>query len=488
MFTLLFPMGHVDAAGWGAEERLSVGYPTRVMDLEVDVAETGLAIAGWDCFDSAKARTSSWVALYDPVTGWSDGMMLGSVDRDTYIHNVDINDRGEAIAIWLKVSGGIVIPTVAIYKPGSGWQEPVQLGTEPATQIYSSDVAIGADGGAVAAWAGRVGSNSVVWASAYSPESGWSATESLVDSVNVHDDPMVGIGPQGDSLVVFRERIEVSPNNYDGRLKFCTYDAVIGWSAMADVNGEEVGLGAPDAHMDTDERGRTLLAYSFVNGTTGLLDVHATYFDGSAWTQPIALNREDGMFSMCPDVSLAPDGKGMVLWSNNNLSFQEWQYRTFDQGNFGPIESISLEGVDSIAWPYIDFSQGMHGIATAFIKLEGEEVEHAYATRYSPSTGWTGWERLDKSALNSIYFLVRGGIDREGRAVVAWISNDESSEQQRSVWATGYDPGTVVVDLQKEVDALRGQLGIAIIIAVVAVVVAATSLLLLFRKKGRGTG
>lgn len=493
---VMLPAAGAEASsGWGAEERLSVQHPTWVTDLEVDVSEGGQAIAAWDCYDSAEVRTSSWVAMYDPEKGWSDGSMLDSASFSSYTQNVEINANGMAMVAWARATGGFVYPMVAVYDAEEGWQEPVMLSTDQATHIYSMDVSLNDQGQAVVAWDATIGTSNDVLVSYYTPASGWGSASHLIYSDKMQSDTMVGIDDQGGAVVVWRERVEVPGQPDRGQFRFSAYSNATGWSAESTVNGEDVGLGSPSAHMDMDGQGRVLLAYGCRNTTSNSYDVHSTYYNNSIWQPPVVLSREDGKESNCPDVSLAKDGWGMVVWAGWNGSINEYQYREFDGGAFGPIGVIPQMPVDGMNWPYIDVSDGKQVIATTEVRLDGESVDHAYAVRYSPSTGWSEWERLDKGSLTSVYFLVRGGVDREGRAVVAWISYDDASNKDRSIWTSSYAVEAVeaeisvdvedtgAAEIQASVDDLRGQLTLAIAAAVAAMALAAISLVLLIRKR-----
>ncbi len=496
---VMLPAAGAEApSGWSAEERLSVQHPTMATALEVDVSEGGKAIAAWDCYDNAVVRTSAWVAMYDPERGWSDGSMLDSASFSTYIQNVEINADGMAVVVWARATGGFVYPMAAVYDAEAGWQEPVMLSTDQATHIDSMEVSLNDQGQAVAAWSVTIGNSNDVLVSSYAPSSGWGPASHLIYSDKMQSDVMVEVDDQGSAVVVWKERVEVPGQSDEGLFRFSVYTNATGWSAESTINSDDVGLGSPSAHMDMDGQGRVLLAYGCRNTTSNGYDVHSTYYNGSIWLPPVVLSREDGNESNCPDVSLAKDGWGMVVWAAWNGSISEYQYRTFDGGAFGPIGVIPQMPIDGMNWPYIDVSDTRHVIATTEVQLEGESVYHAYTVRYSPSTGWSEWERLDKGSLTSIYFLVRGGVDSEGGAVVAWISYDDASNTDRSIWASNYvveaeeaeipvvvdDPG--MAGMKASVDDLRGQLTLAIAAAVAATVLAAISLVLLIRERREG--
>jgi hypothetical protein len=236
--------------------------------------------------------------------------------------------------------------------------------------------------------------------------------------------------------------------------------------------------------MAVDGKGNAVLAYGIYNSTSHAEESYATYYNGNVWMPPTLLSANDGLESACPDVDLTKDGWGMVVWGQWNGGIKQYQYRVVESGAFGPIQIVPQETVKSMNWPYLDVSEGKHAILTTNVVWEGETKSHAYAVRYSPSAGWSEWERLDKNSLNDIYFLVRGGIDRNGDAAVAWISYDDSSIWNMSIRASTYSSGTVEVDLQREVNDLKGELSLALMVAVIATVIAVISLALLFRRKG----
>jgi hypothetical protein len=174
----------------------------------------------------------------------------------------------------------------------------------------------------------------------------------------------------------------------------------------------------------------------------------------------------------------------MVVWAQWNGTIDDYQYRTFEDGIFGPLETIPRGELTGFNWPYVHVS-GRNVIVTTGALAAGEDVQHAYAARYSPADGWSALERLDPDCPFSIYFLVRRGIDAHGNAMVAWISHDEHAGLNCSVWVSSYAVDEVavqVVDTQGDLDALRGQLNLAILVAIAAMVAAIASLGILFWK------
>lgn len=472
-------------AGWSAEERLTVDLPTAATGLEVEVNDHGSAIAAWNCWDRSALRSVAWVSLYDPERGWSGGTLLDGTSYSSSVEGTAINDNGTAMAAWTVEKNGSYHPMAAMYLAGEGWQERKTLSTLQASATYDADVAINGNGEAVMAWDATIGGSYHIMASIYSPSTGWSAAASLIDSANFQGHPMVGISEKGDVLVAWTERLENPDHTYTGILRYCTYGAVTGWSVQAMVNGDDVDQGSPVAHMDMNSKGSALLAYSCEVAGSSRSESRAAFYDGISWSPAVTLSAEDGVESACPDVGLADDGWGIVVWAEWRGGISEYQYRTFQNGTFGEREVIPHGAMSDLNWPSIDVSAGGRALATTKASMDGETVTHAYAVRYSRVDGWSSWERLDTNSLSPIYFLVKGGIDSAGNCAAAWLSYDDASMLNISAWASTYTaPGVTVQEVgpQEEIDSLRGQLGLAIIAAVTAIALALASLGLLFWK------
>ncbi len=490
LIVVVLPAACAGSSGeWSAEERLTVQFPTRASDLMVDVSEDGSAIAAWDCYDPSTLRTSAWVATYDPEKGWTGGSLLDGTAYSSSAQDVAMSNNGTAVAVWDAARNGYDVPMAAVYVAGEGWQERVALSTQQIASIYAIDAAVNEHGETVAAWDAEINGAHLIMTAIYSPTAGWSEAATLITSAHYQADPMVGISDRGDAMVAWREWRENPDNSYTGILRYSTYSAASGWSAQAIVNDDDVNLGSPAANMEMNGRGEALLAYSCEVTGSARAESRGTFYDGAAWRPAATLSEEDDQESACPDVGLADDGWGMVVWGQWNGTIREYQYRTLENGTFGPLGMMPHGAVSGLNWPYIDVSEGRKVIATTLAATDGEDEQHAYAVRYSPADGWSAWERLDLNSLNSVYFLVRGGIDAQGNAVAAWISYDEPSGQNCSVWASSYAVDEVVVqevDPRGEIDALRGQLNLAVLVAVVAMVIAtASSVLLLWKMRGK---
>jgi hypothetical protein len=82
-------------------------------------------------------------------------------------HNAQIgfDTQGNAVAIWARAAGSETHPRAAIYSPGTGWGEAVEV--ESSGDILEPMIAVAPDGTALAVWQqvdGTTGA-SMLWSS-----------------------------------------------------------------------------------------------------------------------------------------------------------------------------------------------------------------------------------------------------------------------------------------------------------------------------------
>ncbi|HVE38387.1 MAG TPA: hypothetical protein VNM14_00780 [Planctomycetota bacterium] len=193
-------------AGWGAATALeteSTGY-AGLLSMAFDAAGNAMAIwqretgtpgtptrirarryvagVGWD---------ASHVLLDDPAAGSASWCHLG------------FDGSGTAIAIWMQYDGSRTNGWSRRYVPGAGWTAPERFENN-GPNIFLPELAVSADGSAVATWASSTPARSDAWASRYTPGGGWTAGSLLEsdDSGNVYD-PHVGMDDSGRAIVVW---------------------------------------------------------------------------------------------------------------------------------------------------------------------------------------------------------------------------------------------------------------------------------------------
>ncbi len=243
----MFANGRPAGGSWGATSRF---------DPSPRLAANNLSIGADDVGGAFSLSTYSIVGNYSPYIAFNSGGVWGS---PTLIPGV--SDASPALAagdaqgnIWVvfAVSVGTDLDVEAIrYTKSGGWNSPVSI---EAMQGYAWPVSlcVAADGSVVVVWEDGPGSTQRIWASRYSPATGWAAAEKLqpTDDFVVTARSVVDSG--GNAIVAWEQSSTIWMSRY-----------VVGkgWTAEVVDSGQQ-----PDLSINAE--GKAVLAYSHSTGTS----------------------------------------------------------------------------------------------------------------------------------------------------------------------------------------------------------------------------
>jgi hypothetical protein len=195
--------------GWGAAGVIESGtspayYPEIAFDLG------GNALAAW-------VQTSNvWVNSYAPGTGWVPAN-AATIENAGGVSGLDVafDALGNALVVWSRDDGS-ENPTIwsnrfiAGTGPGTGWGtaemiETIEAGTRGA---FSPQVAFDADGHALAVWVQENAENywrNDVWSNRYTAGVGWGTAERIETGAGNASYPQIAIDANGNAMAVWTQ-------------------------------------------------------------------------------------------------------------------------------------------------------------------------------------------------------------------------------------------------------------------------------------------
>jgi len=165
--------------GWGEPELLQAEEvtPARIPSIAAD--PVGNAIAIWIQRDvDISATEFVWSRRFEPGTGWG---VAESIDDETTRGlagtrtAVGMDDSGNAIAVWAR---GPSLLWSNRYTAGSGWGTSELIKGDPSTQVLVQRLAVGANGDAFVVWVQTEETRDDIWAARFSGLQ-WGAPERL---------------------------------------------------------------------------------------------------------------------------------------------------------------------------------------------------------------------------------------------------------------------------------------------------------------------
>ena len=194
---------YVPGTGWGTAEEIETekGY---AVGAEVAFDSDGNAIAVWKHWDGI--RYSIWSNHYIPGSGWGTAELIETNDGNANRPKVAVNARGNAIGIWSQWDGNYSSVYSNRYVPEVGWGTAELIETNDGNASSHTEIAIDADGNAIAVWTQRDDHNRwKIWANRYVAGIGWGTAELIGtngDDVDVYD-PQVTINANGYAMAVW---------------------------------------------------------------------------------------------------------------------------------------------------------------------------------------------------------------------------------------------------------------------------------------------
>ena len=236
------------------------------------VGFSGAALAGLAgaLLAPAPAGASSW---------WSSPIDLSAPSDDPSIPQVAVNAQGDAVAVWNGEIGVNVVAQAAVRKAGRTWQAPINI-SAPSTLDLDPRVALDAQGNAVAVWR-RYDGNEYIVQSAARPENGrWRAPVNLSAAGHSAGGAQVAVDPQGNAVAIWQ--------------RFKSRNVIAVQSAVRPVGG--------------------------------------------SWQAPVELSASVQDSSTHPQVAVAATGDAVAVWKNDGVSSFIVKAAARPAGGQAPVE------------------------------------------------------------------------------------------------------------------------------------------------------
>jgi Bacterial Ig-like domain len=274
---------------------------------EVDLAGGGDVIAVW----SQSGVSGIWANRHEAGTGWSGAQSIQFEPGSASGPRVDANSRGDALAVWQQFNGTNNDTWASRYVAGSGWGTAVKI-DQGAGTTADSQVAIDADGNALAVWAQYSGSRSDIWASRFTVRGGWHAP-TLVDSEDAGSatHPKLALDGAGNAVLVWRQSDGSRTHIWASR-----FEVGRGWQGTTLLQTSLAGTSVePDVAVDP--AGNATVAWSQYDNS--IWSIWSTRYDAVAgWGTAALIETQDNDDAHTPRVAADAAGNVTALWSHGS--------------------------------------------------------------------------------------------------------------------------------------------------------------------------
>ncbi len=407
------------APGWLAPTNLSVGGEDGEGP-QVAAGPQGEVVAIWESDDGSD--TSIETASRPPGGIWSAPTQLTAPGLDAYDPEIAIGSQGEAIAIWARVDGGKPLIQAATRPVGGSWSAGTNLST-PGQQADRPQIAIDAQGNAIAAWERSDGSHYIVQAATRPPGGSWSAPDDLSAAGQNATNPMLAVNPGGEAITVWER--------YNGShfvVQVATRDAGGGWSAATNLSAAAKDGTRPRVALDPG--GDAVVLWRSGDGTDLIVET-ASRPPGSSWSAPAELTAP-GLDAYAPRIAIDAQGNAIAAWERSDGSHYIVQAATRPPGgSWSAPASLSAPDHDA-GRPAI----GVNAVGSTIVSWSRSDGSHyiVQAAARPPAGTWSA--SVDLSAPSQDAYAPELATDPWGDAVAVWEGDDGSHS---IVQGAGYD-------------------------------------------------
>jgi len=266
--------------------------------------------------------------------------------------------NGNAVAVWQQADGERFNIWSNRYTPSGGWGEAEQIedNTGNATR---PEVAMDPSGNAIAVWQQYDGERDNIWSNRYTPGVGW-GTQTPIENDNAGPatSPQVAVDANGNAIAVWQQYDGERDNIWSNR-----YTATTGGWSTAELIETEDGGEASEPQVAMDRSGNAVAVWSQFDGTS--FDIWSNRYEGTWGTAQRIEDNETGA-ALSPQVAMDASGSAVVVWTQPHgahTSIWSSRYAT----SFGwlgeePIESYDQGGATA---PQVAMAMEPNGSATA---------------------------------------------------------------------------------------------------------------------------
>jgi Glycosyl hydrolase family 26 len=306
---------------------------------QVALAPDGTATVVWTRWDGADFRVQER-RISAGGTPEAATRTLTGAGQNAFDPRVDVSPAGEATVVCKRYDGFHYLVVLRRVAPDGTAEAPSQRLSEAGRDAVDPQVAVAADGSALAVWSRFVeGAESVVQAREVAPGGTLAAAPvDLSAAGGSAIQPQVGLGPSGEATIVW-DRFDGSSWVVQGRR--LTAAGVPEGAAFA---LSAAGRSAAEPRLAVDGAGVATAVWERYDGSNFVIQARRAGPAGPLGSGAVQLSA-GGRDAADPQLALSPDGDATVLWSRTDGS--NWIVQRRDlaaDGTLGTTSNLSAAG------------------------------------------------------------------------------------------------------------------------------------------------
>lgn len=388
---------------------------------------------------------------------WGTPGVMSARTEAEFLPKIAVSANGSAMAVWesIEVIGFVHEIYYSHYTVGSGWSTPDVINPFLSNR-RSPEVAIDADGNAIAVWKGVAsGDGFDVYASRYTVGSGWSQHEKLhINDPDAFDDEsaaQIAMDASGNALVVWSSAYGIQYNRYT---------VGVGWGAP-EVHRVISAVGSsidsePELGMNAD--GDAMAVWQEHPSLNGERHLWSSRYDFATdtWGAPQVVDPINGAQpAFANNVVLDASGNATATWTHYDGTRLHVMVNRHEAGVWGTAAPLAINNTDPSGGAF-DSRIAIDGSGHVFAMWRQIFDDSFYmSSRFTPGAGWSTPVVIGDYVENRVSSAIGSRLDEtnydivsnaDGNAVAVWTLSrgllDENVLLEPDLWSNQYVVGS----------------------------------------------
>jgi hypothetical protein len=302
---------------WGTAALIETGTGD-AFDPQVAIDANGNALAVWGqldgSFDSIVANR------YTAATNsWGTAVPIENSAGHAAIPQIAIDANGNVLAVWVQDGDATASVRYDVWSSrytatSSTWSTPTPLETDNTGDTYRPQIAIDANGNALAVWTQFDGTNNSIWANRYTTGTGW-GTAALIETDNAGSafSPQIAIDVNGNALAVWGQFDGTRGSIWSNRFIAGT-GAGTGWGTAALIETDNAGS-AYEPQIAVDTNGNALAVWSLDDGVNNSIWANRYTAATNTWGTAVFIETDNPSDAGTPQIAIDTNGNALAVWS-----------------------------------------------------------------------------------------------------------------------------------------------------------------------------
>jgi peptidoglycan hydrolase CwlO-like protein len=436
-FFVLFSIGpgiEVDASpavasGWSEPEMICLDHTDDLYSYKLDVDDDGNAIAIW----SVRIETDRYVIYSNYYTfenGWGTPERIDSHDS-IYVVEMDVkfDTDGDALAVYTKNDGGTLVIRSIDYSKSEGWGDVESV---PGSSKYGGlrpTILMSEGGIAMIIYTTIDDTSTTLQSSRHIEGAGWQAQEYIENEETMFIGGHKAAGDPSSSVIAIWEWYDTS-HIYD--IMTNLYDPIYGWGTPRSMKTSPA-LDSGGENVDMDSSGNAVATWVETDGSEYFIR-SAKYGPDTGWGNAILVERSSSNIGL-GSIEMDEAGSAHIIYDKMGTSVNDIWYVEYSLAQ-GLGTPVNVEDCQSTTFVRSLSVEPGGDLMISWSQTDGGRDE-IYVNIFTKAKGWSGPTMIENRNGNSFNPIVDNS--GSGTFIVLWLNNGLSVGGTYSLWASIYN-------------------------------------------------